>query len=207
MNFYQEITLIDHAEITPGFIWSKLYGQIHLAFVEQKNSDGKINYGVSFPEYKYDSVKHRGHLGKKLRIFAETEAELISLDLLKWLSRLLDYVHIQSIKSVPMNQVKHYAVYKRKQMKGVKRLQSEIEGYAEKYAELNDIEISEALKVYAHMQVRETNLPFINLKSLHSYQNLRLYIEKEIVDVASKDYIFSTYGLSSQIIKCTVPEF
>lgn len=207
MNFYQEITLIDHAEITPGFIWSKLYGQIHLAFVEQKNSDGQISYGISFPEYKYDSVKKHGYLGKKLRVFAETESELISLDLSKWLARLLDYVHIQSIKSIPMNQVKHYAIYKRKQIKGEKRLQSEIEGYAEKYAERNNIELSEALKVYEHMKVRETKLPFINLKSLHSDQSIKLFIEKDVIEVGSDDHIFSTYGLNSQLSKSTVPEF
>lgn len=207
MNFYQEITLIDHAEISPGFVWSKLYGQIHLAFVEHKNSNEKISYGVSFPNYHYDSVKDRGYLGKKLRIFTCTEAELVKLDVSKWLSRLLDYVHVQSIKAVPMNRVENYAVYKRKQMKGAKRLQTEIDGYAAKYAERNGVEITEALKVYEHMKVREAHLPFVNLKSLHSDQNIKLFIEKEILEIASNEQIFSTYGLNSQLTKCTVPEF
>lgn len=35
----------------------------------------------------------------------------------KWLSRYLDYVHISSVKAVPLEKVTGYAVYKRKQVK------------------------------------------------------------------------------------------
>ena len=50
MKFYQEITLIDQAEISPYFIWSKLYAQLHIALAEQKNIEDKVSIGVSFPQ-------------------------------------------------------------------------------------------------------------------------------------------------------------
>ena len=52
MKFYQEITLIPQADISPHAVWSKLYTQLHLAFVEQKDEQDKTIYGVSFPQYR-----------------------------------------------------------------------------------------------------------------------------------------------------------
>ncbi|HNN29956.1 MAG TPA: type I-F CRISPR-associated endoribonuclease Cas6/Csy4, partial [Agitococcus sp.] len=37
MKYYQELTLIAQAEVSLYVIWSKLYTQLHLAFVEQKD--------------------------------------------------------------------------------------------------------------------------------------------------------------------------
>ncbi len=102
MNYFIELTLIKDSEISPYFIWSKLYTQLHLAFVEQKDSNEKIPYGVSFPEYKELDGKDKKImlLGSKLRVFAHSSDELQKLDLNKWLERLTDYVHIKSVKAV-----------------------------------------------------------------------------------------------------------
>ena len=54
MQFYQEITLIDQAEISPYFIWSKLYTQLHIALAESKDIDNQVNIGVSFPQYIFE---------------------------------------------------------------------------------------------------------------------------------------------------------
>ena len=120
MKFYQEITLIDQAEISPYFIWSKLYSQLHLAFAEQKDADDKVNIGVSFPQYifeeKAENQKAKINLGRKLRLFAQSEKDFKKLDIRKWLKRLEDYVHISSIRVVPSD-IKSYAIYKRKQVK------------------------------------------------------------------------------------------
>src|SRR5699024_6412398 len=95
-------------EITPYFIWSKLYTQLHLALVEQQNPDKKVNFGVSFPEYLYqeknndkEGSKEFASLGTKLRVFGPSQQELEQLNLSKWLERLTDYVHIKSIQPVP----------------------------------------------------------------------------------------------------------
>ena len=91
MKFYQEITLIDQAEISPYFIWSKLYAQLHIALAEQKNIEDKVSIGVTFPQYIYeekgDDEKSKVNLGKKLRLFSESESDLKKLDLRKWLER------------------------------------------------------------------------------------------------------------------------
>ena len=55
MKYYQEITLIDQAEISPYFIWSKLYTQLHIAFAEIKDADDKISMGTSFPQYIFEN--------------------------------------------------------------------------------------------------------------------------------------------------------
>ena len=54
MKFYQEITLIDQAEISPYFIWSKLYTQLHIALAEIKDDSDKVGIGASFPQYIFE---------------------------------------------------------------------------------------------------------------------------------------------------------
>ena len=121
MDFYQEITLIDQAEISHYFIWSKLYTQLHIALAERKDVNDKVSIGFSFPQYIYEekaeSQKAKVNLGKKLRIFAPSEADLQKLDIRKWLDRLTDYVHISSIREVPKEKITGYSTYSRKQVK------------------------------------------------------------------------------------------
>lgn len=204
MKFYQEITLIDQAEISSYFIWSKLYTQLHLAFAEQKNSDNKVKIGVSFPQYifeeKTESQKAKVNLGKKLRLFAQSESDLANLDFRKWLDRLEDYVHITSIRDVP-REIKGYAVYKRKQVK------TNAQRLARHRVKRRDIGFDEALARYSNV-VTTTNLPYIEMKSLstsdkQSEKRFKLFIEKQFAE-QSEIQVFSTYGLSSV---SSVPEF
>jgi CRISPR-associated endonuclease Csy4 len=51
MDYYQEITLIDQAEISPYFLWSKIYMQLHFALVEMKDQYNQVPIGISFPDY------------------------------------------------------------------------------------------------------------------------------------------------------------
>ena len=111
MKYYQELTLIAQAEVSLYVIWSKLYTQLHLAFVEQKDSQEKIVYGVSFPRYRLNQDKSVGFLGDKLRIFAHSTQQLEQLNLNQWLARLSDYVHITAPRETPHNV--SYAVYSR----------------------------------------------------------------------------------------------
>ena len=199
MKYYQEITLIDQAEISSYFIWSKLYTQLHIALAEIKDTNDKVNIGVSFPQYifeeKIEGKKAKVNMGKKLRLFAQNEADLKKLDLKKWLDRLTDYVHITSIREVPEN-VKGYAIYKRKQVKtNATRL-------ARHRVKRGDIGFDEALARYSNV-VTTTELPFIQMKSLTSDQMFKLFIEKRSIE-QSKSQVFSTYGLSSE---SSVPEF
>ena len=197
MKYYQEITLIDQAEISSYFIWSKLYTQLHIALAEIKDTNNKVNIGVSFPQYLFEKndKNSKVNLGKKLRIFAQNEADLKKLDLKKWLDRLTDYVHITSIREVPEN-IKSYAIYKRKQVK------TNAERLARHRVKRGDIGFDEALARYSNV-VTTTDLPFIQMKSLTSDQMFKLFIEKRSIE-QSETQIFSTYGLSSE---SSVPEF
>lgn len=199
MKYYQEITLIDQAEISPYFIWSKFYTQLHIAFAEIKDTSDKVNIGVSFPQYifkeKTEDKNIKVNLGKKLRLFAQNEADLTKLDIKKWLDRLTDYVHVTSIREVPEN-IKSYALYKRKQVK------TNAERLARHRVKRGDIGFDEALARYRHV-VTTTDLPFIQMKSLTSDKMFKLFIEKRSIQ-QSETQVFSTYGLSSE---SSVPEF
>lgn len=206
MKYYIELTLIENRQGNLYSLWSRVFTQIHLAFVERKDKNNRIHYGVSFPNYLFNEKASIGILGDKIRIFAETKEELFLLVLPKWLDRLLDYVHIQSIKEVP-TKIDGYAKYQRYQSKGDSRLEKEIREYTAHYAQLNSISTEEALKRYSHWERREVNLPYIQIKSLQSDQKFKLFIRKEIVKVNSENssnQFFTTYGLSAGGV---VPEF
>ena len=206
MKYYIELTLIENSQGNLYSLWTRIYTQIHLAFVERKDKRNRIHYGVSFPNYFFNERASIGILGDKIRIFAETQEELFLLGLPKWLDRLSDYVHIQSIREVP-NKIEGYAKYQRYQSKGDTRLEKERRGYAEHYAQQNSVSIEEALSRYSHWKRREVNLPYIQIKSLRSDQNFKLFIKKEIVSVDSDNsfnQLFTTYGLS---VGGIVPEF
>lgn len=204
MKFYQEITLIDQAEISPYFIWSKLYTQLHIALAEQKNIEDKVNIGVSFPQYIYqekaDDKKAKINLGTKLRLFADSESDLKELDIRKWLERLEDYVHITSIREVPKD-INGYATYKRKQIK------TNAQRLARHRVKRGDIGFDEALARYSNV-VTTTNLPYVEMLSLSTSdgqdkKRFKLFIEKQPAE-KSETQVFSTYGLSSV---SSVPEF
>ncbi|MBP8099147.1 MAG: type I-F CRISPR-associated endoribonuclease Cas6/Csy4 [Acinetobacter sp.] len=202
MKYYQEITLIDQAEISSYFIWSKLYTQLHIVLAEVKDTNNKVNIGVSFPQYLFEKndKNSKVNLGKKLRIFAQNEADLKKLDLKKWLDRLTDYVHITSIREVPEN-IKSYAIYKRKQVK------TNAERLARHRVKRGDIGFDEALARYSNV-VTTTDLPYIQMLSLSTSdeqdkKRFKLFIEKRSIE-QSKIQVFSTYGLSSE---SSVPEF
>ena len=197
MKYYQEITLIDQAEISSYFIWSKLYTQLHIALAEIKDTNNKVNIGVSFPQYLFEKndKNSKVNLGKKLRLFAQNEAAFKKLDLKKWLDRLTDHVHITSIREVPEN-IKSYAIYRRKQVK------TNAERLARHRVKRGDIGFDEALARYSNV-VTTTDLPFVQMKSLTSDQMFKLFIEKKNAE-QSESQIFSTYGLSSE---SSVPEF
>lgn len=203
-KYFQELTLIDQVEISPYHIWSKLYTQLHIALAEIKNIDDKVNIGVSFPQYifeeKVENQKAKINLGRKLRLFAESEADLKKLDIRGWLERLEDYVHITSIREVPQD-IKGYAVYKRKQVK------SNAQRLARHRVKHGDISFHEALARYSNV-VTTTNLPYVEMKSLstseqQSERRFKLFIEKQPTE-KSETQVFSTYGLSSV---SSVPEF
>lgn len=198
LTHYQEITLIPDPDISPYFIWSKLYTQLHIALADVKNKHGIESIGVSFPEYYYDAKKEQSSkLGHKLRVFAPSQADLEKLDLKRWLSRLTDYVHVKSISAVE-NKATVHLVVKRYRFKPV-------EIQAQTLAEKLGISYDEAMVTVAKRQP-EMQVPYINLKSETTGIPYRLSILQQVVD-SPNEGTFNTYGLNTMNTDITVPHW
>ncbi|QER40122.1 type I-F CRISPR-associated endoribonuclease Cas6/Csy4 [Acinetobacter suaedae] len=203
MNYYIEVTIMDSPDFSLFELWSKVYTQLHIAFAEHSNEQGRISFGVSFPQYRMNEQKKIGFLGTKIRVFASSENQLQQLNLGKWLERLIDYVHIIQPREVPQAKVTGHAHYYRVNPK------MSVEERIVHQAQRRNISLDEAkqhFKQYIEQPILE---PYVSLKSLSAKreQNIdrpyRLYIGKSLVDEA-KDGEFGTYGLSRM---ATVPEF
>ena len=198
LTHYQEITLIPDPDISPYFIWQKLYTQLHIALAEVKNKHGIESIGVSFPNYHYDDKNEQSSkLGQKLRVFAPSQADLEKLNLNHWLSRLTDYVHIKSIAEVG-NKATGYLVVKRYRFKPV-------EVQANSLAEKLSIGYDEAMAIVAKRR-SELKVPYINLKSETNDVSYRLSILQQPVDSPTEG-AFNTYGLNTMSTEVTVPHW
>lgn len=194
MKYYIDIKLYADADITLGFIWKKLYAQMHLALVEIRDENNLVPIGFSFPNYKQEKFP----LSNKLRVLANSKEELASLDLNRWLARLMDYLELSEVKEVPSN-IKKFATFRRKQFKTNK------ERLARRQAKRKGISFEEALKNYEDFEEdkNKTKLPYVNIKSLSSDREMKIFIEKIEVEEERKGK-FSTYGLSRN---STIPIF
>ncbi len=194
MKYYQDITLLPDPETDLYFLWQKVYQQMHLALVEQKDDQGQVRIGFSFPNYQYS--KAMKHLGSKLRVFANSKLELEKLGIDKWLGRLTDYVHVTQIREVPEG-VEEYVCFSRKQVK------ANPEALARRRSKRKNEPIEKAIQHYDGFQPKNICLPFVRLKSLSSQNEIKIYIEKK-VQREPKEGVYGTYGLSSVT---TVPWF
>lgn len=192
MNYYQEISLLPNADISPYFIWQKLYQQIHLALAENKSEENVSKVGVSFPEYNAGEF----FLGTKLRLFAEDEQTLEQMQCGKWLDRLSDYVHVKPIAPVP-EKLSGHASFKHIKMKGSK------DKLARRRAKRKGEPFEQALSYFADYEEKRSKLPYINMISQTNGQHFRLFIEKQEKEIPQNG-TFSCYGLSNTT---TVPLF
>ena len=212
MNYYIEITLLPGPDFSLFNLWSRVYEQLHLGFVENQDDQKRVSIGLSLPEYKMGNKY--GVLGSKCRLFAEDESALQRFNAPQRLARLSDYVHCTGIRPVP-DKVTGYAIYRRERPK------TNPERLARRYAKRHGLDLAIALNTtvelktpaadagypttfrYADMAVPSVALPFIRLQSLSGGQTFCLWIAKTEV-AAPVAGGFSAYGLSAA---ATVPEF
>ena len=197
MKYYQELTLLPSCDIPLSFIWSKVYQQLHLGFVEQQDDCGNVPYGVSFPQYQHD--KYKLVLGGKIRVFANSEEELVKLGLKKWLERLMDYVHITGIRAVP-EKITGYSIYRR--MRQDNCADSKARRFMMRHKDRN-IGYDQTVEMFSREERHFFDFPYVKQKSLTNNNQFRLYIEKKSCEENRYDG-FGTYGLSHE---STVPEF
>jgi len=195
MKYYQDITIIPCAEISIYHIWEKLYQQVHLALVESQDAEDKIHIGVAFPKYQYNEKCKT--LGNVLRVFANSEQKLENLDLTKWLTRLSDYAHIKSIRTVPETN-SFYSFYDPRPESNIERLARR---NIKRLKEKRNIKITleEAIKNIKARGFKEEKLdyPFINVKSLGNQHRFRRFIIQRKADTMTNKG-FNSYGLSRQ---------
>lgn len=210
MKYFIDMKLVPETGISLGFLWQKVYQQIHIALAENKVGDNESDIALSIPDYGKGKFK----LGSKIRLLAETEEKLIQLDLEKWLSRFRDYVVICSIKEVPSN-VSEYATFKRKHKKGEKRLaDSKAEKQTYLKAKFGESFLEKSTEEVSQVKRKEPNFPFIWMQSTstsdddESKHRFPLFITMTKVKRESKGKI-NCYGLSSgeDETKTTVPWF
>lgn len=201
MKYYQDITLLSDAEVSLGFIWEKVYQQIHLMLVEHKSGTNVSEVGLSFPGYGEKAFP----LGHQLRVFAESEALLSRLSVEKWLQRLSDYVHVKSIKPVPAD-VTEYACFTRCHPKSQQRRLKQLDRRTNYLAQKHGIDESTMrAKLLASIEKSSgmSQLPYINVQSLstsaesHRRHKFMLFIQCDKSNSTESDsQIFTCYGLS-----------
>jgi CRISPR-associated endonuclease Csy4 len=215
MHYYRELTLMQSYELGGNlyFLWHKLYTQVHLSLVDLKQrNNGQQNIGITFPEYKYENFLNENNpesehkkissLGFKLRLLG-TEQALQGLNLDHYLRRLQDYVHVTTIREIPEQRITGYACFQRQSVK------SNVERLIRRYLKRNqmgkheDRQTEEQLRAFYMVKKKSCDLPYINMNSLSSEQNFRLFIRKEVRSTVVMGQ-FCTYGLSQTV---TVPEF
>ncbi|GAA6135352.1 hypothetical protein NBRC116188_21420 [Oceaniserpentilla sp. 4NH20-0058] len=203
MKYYLDITLLPDAESNLGFLWHKIYLQIHLALVENKVAEKDSAIATSFPKYGDKDFP----LGDKLRLLAETHQQLEDLNLTTWLARYSDYVHIKAIKTVPET-IAEYAYFKRYRFKSIDNLKKGVDKRAAAIAAKNGYEVNEVktrlLASIANLD-KQSKLPYINVSSLSTDKQLTeeqrrkflLFIEQEKTpNPIGNNSLLTTYGLS-----------
>lgn len=207
MKYYLDITLLPDAEANLGFLWQKVFQQVHIALVDNKVGERESPVAISIVRYGEEAFP----LGNKLRLFAANEEQLSQLNIGKWLSRLTDYCHVSYVNQVPANVIQ-FARFKRQRVKGEARLASQLEKKAKHIAEKFDLNYKKCFgELKLNSQYSKSSLPFVYVESQETKKRLGnvkqsvfpLFIERELFSqaVAGK---FDCYGLSKT---ATVPWF
>lgn len=208
MNFYQDITLLPDADISLGFIWQKLYQQVHIALVENKIGENQSAIGVGFPEYGQKSFQ----LGRKLRLFAQEQAQLEKLNIAVYLTRLTDYLHLKSIQPVP--EPTGYVSFVRHHAKGQARIEKDHQQKAALWASKTGKSLDECLntlsktkpKLYVHQPFVWIESQETKSRTPETARKFPLFIkciEKEAVEIGA----FNCYGLSHPKEQVSLPIF
>jgi len=198
MKYYLDITLLPDTEITLGFIWQKVFQQVHIALAENKTAESSSAIALAFPQYSQMGDENVAFpLGNKLRIFAQSEKRLDKLAINSWLKRFSDHTNISSIKAVP-EKVNEFVCVKRKQCK------TNLSRLARRRAKRKDETFEQALQYFASFNDEQSKLPFINVNSFSKNEQFRLFIDQKMVNESNVGE-FTCYGLSKD--QATVPWF
>ncbi len=71
MKYYLDITFLPDAEANLGFLWQKVYQQVHIALADNKIAKNESAIAISFPGYNDKDFP----LGNKLRLFSNMKVQ------------------------------------------------------------------------------------------------------------------------------------
>ncbi len=183
MNFYCDIKVLSDPEASEPVLINNLVAKLHRVLVQQKSD----NIGISFPSVNKN-------LGNIMRLHGEEES-LSKLLQTNWLHGLRDYCSVSECLSVP--EQCQYRIVKRLQKKSAnnKRKRSIAKGW------LTEQEAAERIRDELQVWLK---LPFVQLKSSSTGQQIKLFIEHGELLAELVEGDFNTYGLSKT---ATVPWF
>lgn len=208
MRFYQDIALLPDAEVSLGFLWHKVYQQIHIALVEHKIGENQSKVAVGFPEYGNGAFP----LGRKLRLYATERAHLEHLGIERYLQRLSDYVHLKSIQHIP--EVTNYVSFMRHHAKGDARIEKDHQNKARLWAVKSGKPIQECLAELEESRPKlQRKLPFIWVESQETKEHqgssgrrFPLFIKRS-EQSCEREGVANCYGLSHVGYPVSLPVF
>jgi len=177
-KYYQELHLKKLDEISPEFVLSKVYLELHLAFVEIA-PDGNCPFGISFPEY---DLLH-STLGRTIQIFSDSREMFDLLALSQRLRRYRDYLVVGDVKEAPTPRA--YASFF--------RFHQDSPAKVRRFAKRHHLSLEEAGEVYTYTKV--DTFPTILLDSKSTGMKFPICIQmKEHAHPVEGCY--GSYGLS-----------
>lgn len=183
MNYYIDIKVLADPEFEATTLLNALFAKLHRALA----SHGQGEIGISFPMADKS-------LGEHIRLHG-TQAALMRLEQAEWLKGLRDYTDVSPSLAVPA--VTQHRVIKRVQAK------SNVERVIRR-ALKRGLSSAEADVRRENMKRRTLANPYLQIKSLSTGQEFRLFIDQGQLVTEPVAGAFSAYGLSD---KATVPWF
>lgn len=208
MNYYQTITILTEATISPVFIRQKVWQRIHIALADNKIAKNSSAIAVAFPDYS----SREPTPGGRLRLLAMKYDELIKLNITGRLTGMSGYIAISPILPVPEQNTQ--VSYIREHVKGRARINKDMQLKAARWAAQTGKPLDICLAVLEKsMPCVRTLLPFIRTESCSGqilHRPFPLFIRR-LVFSSSQQGEFTCYGLShkSAVLSAvaTVPHF
>lgn len=187
MDHYIDIRLRPDPEFAAHQLMGALYSKLHRALTEIDSS----NIGVSFPDVSADGRR----LGQRLRLHGDVAA-LQKMTARDWLTGMRDHVCVDETRRVPDTAL-HRSVRRIQVQSNAARLRRRL-------MRRKNISEADALKQIPDSASRQTDLPFLSLRSHSTAQSFPLFIQHQAPTGEPTAGPFNTYGLSRT---ATVPWF
>lgn len=178
MDHYLEIRVLPDPEFSSEMLMAALFAKLHRVL----GARGQGDIGVSFPDVNVMPGTH-------LRLHGSAQA-LQELEASTWRKGLTDYCQCSPVTPVP--EIKGWRVVSRVQVK------SNPQRLLRRSVKKGWLTEEQAIERLATQAEQRTDLPFLNMKSLSSQQQFKLFIRHGDLLKEPVKGEFSSYGLSAQ---------